>query len=82
MSEAFIKKNVKLSLEFDEYLARHPALFNEIPNGAYIVITVNDDQKFNEDSISIVKGMKRKKLVEAHKSSSRWSLRPLNLQTA
>lgn len=82
MSEAFIKKNVKLSLEFDEYLAKHPVLFEKIPNGAYIVITVNGDNKFNEDSLSIVKNMKRKKLIEAHKTTSSWSLRPLQLQVA
>ena len=82
MSEAFIKKNVKLSLEFDEYLAKHPKLFKDIPNGAYIVITIHGDTKFNTDSISIVKDIKRKKIVEAHKSSNRWSLRPLKLQTA
>jgi hypothetical protein len=81
MSEAFIKKNVKLSLEFDGYLAKHPDLFKDIPNGAYIVITVSGDDKFNADSISIVKNMKRKKLVEAHKTSSSWSLKPLTFQT-
>jgi len=78
MSEAFIKKNVKLSLEFDSYLVKHPTLFKDIPNGAYIVITVNGDNKFNADSISIVRDMKRKKIVEAHKSANRWSLRPLH----
>lgn len=82
MSEAFIKKNVKLSLEFDSYLAKHPQLFNEIPNGAYIVITINGDTKFNADSLSTVKDQKRKTILEAHKSRSDWTLRPLQLQTA
>lgn len=82
MSEAFIKKNVKLSLEFDEYLSKHPTLFKEIPNGAYIVITVSNDMKFNKDSISIVRNVKHKKIVEAHKSSDSWSLRPLTLSFA
>jgi len=78
MSEAFIKKNVKLSLEFDNYLANHPNLFKAIPNGAYIVITVNGDTKFNIDSFSIVKDIKNKKIVEAHKSRNSWSLRPMS----
>lgn len=82
MSEAFIKKNVKLSLEFDEYLAKHPDLFGQIPNGAYVVITIRGDSKFNADSISTVRDRKHKKVIEAHKSSSHWSLRPLQLQTA
>lgn len=82
MTDAFIKKNVKLSLEFDNYLANHPDLFSSIPNGAYIVITIKGDNKFNTDSISIVKDMKRKKLVEVHKSSDTWSLRPLEIKVA
>jgi hypothetical protein len=82
MSEAFIKKNIRLSLEFDEYLARHPALFEQIPNGAYIVITLSGDSKFNADSLSTVRRLKTKKVVEAHKSRDRWALRPLSLQSA
>jgi hypothetical protein len=82
MSEAFIKKNVKLSLEFDEYLAKHPAMFESIPNGAYIVITISGDNKFNADSISIVKNMRKKRIVEAHKAANKWSLKPLELQAA
>lgn len=79
MSEAFIKKNVKLSLEFDDYLVKHPQLFSVIPNGAYIVITLNGDKKFNEESLSLIKDRRRKKVIEAHKSGSAWSVRPLAL---
>ncbi len=82
MSDAFIKKNVKLSLEFDEYLAKHPKLFEDIPNKAIVVITVKGDTKFNSDSISIVRDIKRKTVVEAHKTDSRWTIKPLRLQTA
>jgi hypothetical protein len=81
MSEAFTKKNVKLSLEFDDYLARHPNLFAEIPNGAYIIITLSNDKKFNAESLSLVKDRRRKKVVEAHKSGTAWSVRPLQLAT-
>jgi hypothetical protein len=82
MSEAFIKKNVKLSLEFDDYLVKHPKLFAEIPDGAYIVITLNNDKKFNTESISLIKDRRRKKVVEAHKSGVAWSVRPLQLAVA
>lgn len=82
MSEAFIKKNVKLSLEFDDYLVKHPKLFSEIPNGAYIVITLNGDRKFNVESLSLIKDKRRKKIVEAHKTGSAWSIRPLELTAA
>lgn len=77
MSEAFIKKNVKLSLEFDDYLVKHPSLFSAIPNGAYIVITISDDKNFNANSLSLVRDKQRKKIVEAHKSGTSWTIRPL-----
>ena len=82
MSEAFIKKNIKLSLEFDDYLVKHPKLFAEIPNGAYIVITLQDDKKFNVESVSLIKDKRRKKVIEAHKSGAAWSLRPLQVIAA
>lgn len=77
MSDAFIRKNVKLSLEFDDYLVKHPKLFSAIPNGAYIVITLSDDKKFNDESLSLVREKSRKKVVEAHKSGTSWIIRPL-----
>lgn len=80
MSDTFVKKNVKLSLEFDEYLVNHPKLFKDIPHNAYIVITVNGDDKFNSTSRSIIKNKRHKKVVEAHKTSSgSWNLRPVEL---
>ena len=82
MSEAFIKKNVKMSLEFDDYLVKHPDLISKIPNGAYIVITLSDDTGFNDQSLSMIKDKRRKKVVEAHKSGKAWSIRPLNLAVA
>jgi hypothetical protein len=82
MTDAHIKKNIRLSLEFDNYIAKHPKLYDSIPNGAYIVITIKGDEKFNEDSISIVRKRKLKQAVEAHKTDSRWTIRPLELQTA
>jgi Family of unknown function (DUF5647) len=77
MSEAFIKQNIKLSLEFDDYLVKHPKLFANIPNGAYIVITLSSDNKFNAESLSLIKDRRRKRVVEAHKSGTAWSVRPL-----
>lgn len=78
MTDAFINKNVKLSLELDTYLAKHPDLYEKIPNGAYIIITVKNDRDFNIDSISTVKHLKRKRIVEAHKVSNKWDIRPLS----
>ena len=80
MSEDFTKKNIKLISEFDEYIARHPKVYAAIPNGAWIVITVKNDKKFNDTSISLVRDRRRKKVVEAHKSGTSWTIRPLQLQ--
>lgn len=77
MSEAFIKQNAALSLEFDEYLFEHPKLFKEIPSKAYIVITIKGDSQFNTQSLSLIKDKRRKKIVEAHKSAKSWTIRPL-----
>lgn len=81
MSEAFIKKNTKLSLEFDDYLSKHPRLFEAIPNGAYIVITVQEDNQFNAQSLSLIRDKRRKKIVEAHKVGTSWRIQPLQLAT-
>jgi hypothetical protein len=82
MTDVFINKNVKLSLEFDEYLAKHPSAYDKIPNGAFIVITLKSDPKFSRQSVSLVKKVSKKPLIEAQKSSSGWSIKPLQLNPA
>ncbi len=82
MSEAFIKKNTKLSLEFDDYLSKHPDLFEAIPNGAYIVIAVQEDNQFNAQSLSLIRDRRHKKIVEARKVGASWHVQPLQLTTA
>lgn len=82
MKNIFVDKNLELSLEFDTYLIKHPELFRKIPKGAYVVITIKDDKEFNEQSLSVIRDPKRKKIVEAQKSGSRWSINPLQPQTA
>ena len=77
MSEAFIKRNVKLLSEFDGYMTTHPELLDAIPNNAYVIVTLNDDQNFNRQSFLLVRNPRRKTIVEAHKSGEVWSIRPL-----
>ena len=76
MTKKIIEKNIKLSLEFDTYLNKHPDLYAKIPDGASVVITVKGDQKFNEtntEHISHVRG----KVVEARKEDGRWTVNKL-----
>ena len=83
MSENFIKKNVKLSLEFDNYIARHPELFDSIPDGATVIMTLKGDDEFNDASISIVRNSRSKRpVVEAQKEGSHWSIQPLQIRAA
>ncbi len=80
MSEQFVKKNVKLSLEFDNYLVKHLDMLDQIPDKSWIVLTINGDEDFNRDSISIArKSRSRRRFVEAHKSGRSWVVRPLEL---
>jgi basic membrane lipoprotein Med (substrate-binding protein (PBP1-ABC) superfamily) len=78
MSNQFIKKNIKLSLEFDKYLSKHPAEFKKIPNKACIVITVKGDKEFNRSSLAIAQKVKQdsQKCIEARKEGSNWILEP------
>lgn len=79
MTKTIIKKNIDLGFEFDDYVARHPDLLDKIPNKAYVVVTVEGDDKFNAYAISLVRDPKRKNIVEAHKSADDWTVRPLQL---
>lgn len=77
MNDAFIERKNNLSLELDEYLFKHPDLFKQIPNKAWIVITVSNDRDFNARSMALIKDPRRKKIVEAHKQANDWTIRPL-----
>ncbi len=82
MTEQFVKKNLKLSLEFDKYVVEHPKALKDIPKGAYVVITLKDDPKYSKQSISLIREPKRKKVVEAQKSASGWTIKPFTPATA
>lgn len=86
MSEAFFKKNLKLGLELDGQLLEYPDLYDAIPNKAYVVVTVEGDDKFNAESLSLIRNPRRKTIVEAHrtltKSGPRWTIRPLQYRRA
>lgn len=77
MSEKFIKKNIKLSLEFDRYISKHPDAIAKIPRGAYVIITVKGDVRFNRDSKSLVQKSGTKRYIEARKEGVKWNFQPL-----
>jgi len=82
MSEQFVKKNINLSLEFDKYIVEHPQAFKNIPKGAYVVVTLKNDPVFSRESRSLIKDPRRKKVVEAQKSGSNWTISPFRFSAA
>ncbi|MBI5401054.1 MAG: hypothetical protein HZB12_02990 [Candidatus Yonathbacteria bacterium] len=73
MTKKLIEKNIKLSLEFDSYLNKHPDLYAKIPNGAHVVLTVKGDKIFNQSNVENVSSV-RGKVVEARKEDGRWTV--------
>jgi len=72
----FIKKNLKLSLAFDNYINRYPSVLNKIPNDSLVVFTVKGDEEFNKMSW-IVAGRaqsEKQKVIEARKEGNRWNV--------
>jgi hypothetical protein len=76
MSEQFIKKNIKLSLEFGRYLSGNPVLFRKIPNKGILVFTIKGDKYFNKSSWSLAESAKasKSKVVEVQKQGSKWEI--------
>lgn len=68
-----IEKNIKLSLEFDQYLNKNPDMYAKIPNGASIFITVKGDNKFNDANRGIVSSTQGK-IIEARKTDGHWTV--------
>lgn len=82
VSQTFIDKNLELSMEFDRYIFEHLELLDNMPKRIHIVLTVEGDDKFNADSLSLIKTSRRKNMVEAHKAQGQWSLRPLQAHSS
>jgi hypothetical protein len=75
MSKELIQKNIRLSHEFDQYVARHPNAYRRIPKGAHIVITSVDDKKLSEANYAIAQSRRGRKLIEAHKTRKGWQIK-------
>lgn len=78
-TQKYTRKNIKLSLELDDYLAKHPDVYEQIPDGALVAITHKNDRKFTRDSISIAKRHRKEQpIIQAEKEKSGWSLSLIN----
>jgi hypothetical protein len=72
----FVKKNIRLSMEFDSYIWRHPRVLEKIPNKSVVYFTVVGDDDFNVWSgIAAGKVADRKdKFVQVRKEKNRWKI--------
>ena len=41
--DTIVEKNITLSFEFERYVAEHPEMLNQIPDGAAVVFLPKDD---------------------------------------
>ena len=81
MSKVFVSKNIKLSLDFDNFITQKPDILKRVPSGAWIIFTKKGDNTFNKQSRQLglkVKKNQRKRVVEARKEGSAWILELLN----
>lgn len=78
MTKKVIGRNIKLSLEFDKYIASHPDTLRKVPRGVCIVPTVKGDKIFNRTSFSTAHSIKGKwqKCIEVRKEGKQWVVYP------
>lgn len=82
MSNKYIKKNLRLGLEFDTYIMKHPSAYKKIPQKAMVILTDKNDSVFTRESLDSAEqehAHHRISYIEAQKSGSRWNIRPLTL---
>ena len=79
MSTQFIKKNIKLSLEFGRYISGKPDFMRKIPNKGYIFFTIKGDKHFNQSSRSLIENARtgKSKIVEVQKQGKKWEISSL-----
>ncbi len=77
MSNAFVQKNIKLSHDFDSYASRNPAIYHQIPNNSWVILTIKGDSHFNKQSRSIAYSpvIKKHKVVVAEKNGKKWHVK-------
>ncbi len=49
----FAERNIRLSFEFSKYILDHPELEEQIPEGAEVVILLENDPEFNKEAMQL-----------------------------
>lgn len=76
MSKEFIKKNIKVSLEFDKYLSKNPSAYDRIPNKSTLIFIIKGDERFNKSSRFMAENARigKSKIVEVQKQGRKWEI--------
>ena len=69
----FVRKNLKLSADFNSYILENPGILYNIPESSCIVFNVKDDKEFSDKNIKIARKTKKKCLV-ATKEGNKWKV--------
>lgn len=77
MTKELIRKNIRLSHDFDTYVSKHPRALKSLTGGVHVILTTARDRKLSEANRSIARGSRSGKFVEAHKSDGKWSIKPV-----
>jgi len=77
MSKNNIKKNIKLSGEFDRYISRNPSVLKRIPRGVNIVMTSSKDQALSTANRNIARNNRSGQFIEAHKADGSWKIQSI-----
>ena len=49
----FFEKSLTLSFEFSRYIIAHPEVEEQVPKGALVVLTLEDEPEFNKRAIEL-----------------------------
>lgn len=77
MTKALMRKNIKLGMDFDRYVARNPRVLDNLPKASEIIVTSERDKKLSEANLAIARGSRTGRFVVAHRVGKHWKLMPL-----
>jgi hypothetical protein len=58
IKNSYTEKNIELSIEFSKYCLDHPELENKIPDGAEVIMLLENNEEFNKESLKLAEKVK------------------------
>lgn len=75
MNKSYIRKNIRLSNEFDSYMVSSRSARTRVPSGAHIILTSSKDRSLSESNLAIARNSRGRKFVVAHNANGRWYIK-------